>query len=228
MPTDPPDAPPADSPPPQTPAAPLDAPDHRDMYLLILGLVIGLAMSPWIMGRFFDEPAFNRWYYGGGQSLRDYEAFIRTHEAERSRKHQELLDRLAATGATKEAVDELQAEFEAEGREERKPYVDAIQVERADHEAWYRGLITAVMLTAAVLMLLEPLFESSGSMAPLRRRLIFARYAVVATWIALILAKPHVLLGTPWLFVLLLVMIVIMAAALPQMLGGSRKPAEPV
>jgi len=211
-----------ETPPVRLPAA-LEAPDHRDMYLLILGLIVGLALSPWILGRFLDEPTFNRWYYGGGESLRAYERFIRTHEVERSQKHQDLLDRLAATGATKEAVDELQAQFVAEGQAYLKPYEDAVLIERAIHEAWYRGLITAMMLTAAVLMLLEPLFETSGPMAPLRRRLIFARYAVLATWIALTLAKPHVLLGTPWLFVLLVIAIVVMAAALPQMLGANRK-----
>ena len=71
-------------------------PDHRDMYILIAGLVIGLIISPWIMGRFLDEVTANRWYHGGGEAHDAYQKYLHEVEIPNKAKHSDQIDRLVA------------------------------------------------------------------------------------------------------------------------------------
>jgi hypothetical protein len=196
------------------------------MYLLLLGLVVGLAMSPWIMGRFMSEVAFNHWYHGGGQALTDFETFLESHGPETKAKEAELLERLLATGATKEAVDEMQADLAIKAQEARKPFTEAIAVERKRHVEWYRGLMASLVLAAVTLMFLEPLFEPGGGLAGVRRRLVFGRYTMLAAWVALALAKPHMMAGTNWLLGIVLVGLAIGSAAIPMLTQGPKDDGD--
>ena len=198
---------------------PPSAPDHRDMYILILGLVVGLALSPWIMGRFMGEVAYNHWYYGGGQAVDDYQAFLKTQGTELKTKDEELLDRLVATGVTKEAVDEMRESLFAQAEEARKPFTEAIALNRQAHEQWVRGMMVALILLVVAMMFAEPLFEMTGPLAAVRRRLVTGRYAALAVWIAFALAKPHAIQGIPWIFVLLALVVVLAATVGPAMIA---------
>lgn len=48
-------------------------PDHRDMYNLIAGLIAGLILSPWVLGRFLDDQARNDFYFGAGEAWVQFE-----------------------------------------------------------------------------------------------------------------------------------------------------------
>lgn len=192
------------------------------MYILIVGLIVGLAMSPWIMGRFMGEVTYNHWYFGGGKAVDDYQEFLKSHSDDVKQKDEELLDRLIATGATKEAVDELRASLFAEAEEARKPFTAAIAAERQAHEQWLRGVLVALVMAAVLLMFIEPLFEMVGSLAVFRRSLVTGRYALLAAWVALALGKPHAIQGISWLFLALAIIVTLAAAAGRAMMA---KPA---
>ncbi len=221
----PPVVPQVDPPAPPVPPVPPVPPDHRDMYLLIAGLVIGLVLSPWGIGRFMEDDAYVRWYYGGGAALNEFQAFANEHAQEVKNRDTELLDRLKATGVTKEAVDEMRNELFAQAQAEVKPYEEAMTAERAVHETWYRGLLFAMIVASVILMFLEPLFEATGPLSSVRRRLVTGRYGLLAIWLGFALAKPHVLAGTSWLFALLAVAVVAGAAGV-AMMGASAEEAE--
>ncbi len=195
--------------------APAPVPDHRDMYLLILGLIVGLVISPWIMGRFMSDVSHEKWYRGGGDKVDAYHEFMKTHRDQQRQKDTELLDRLVATGVTKEAVDEMRAKLAEDARQERLPHEAAVAVEQQARAAWQRGLMMALVVALIVLMLIEPVFEMQGPMAAIRRRLVTARYGVVAVWIAFALGRPHALEGISWGFAALLIAVILAAAALP-------------
>ena len=217
-----PDAPPTAPVPAAAPVVVPPAPDHRDMYILILGLVVGLAMSPWIMGRFMNEVAYHHWYFGGGKAVDEYREFLKSQGEEVRSKDDALLERLVATGVTKEAVDEMRATLFAEAEEARKPFTAAIAVERQAHEQWLRGILFALVTAVILLMFIEPLFEMTGNFAVFRRSLVTGRYALLAVWIALILGKPHAIQGISWLFLALAIAVILVAAAGRSMLA---KPA---
>jgi|GEM_PF-3368140 len=208
----PPASEPVESQVPDTVAIP---PDHRDMYLLIAGLILGLILSPWIMGRFMDDVSYQRWYMGGGEAVTAYNEFMKTHVIDTRAKDNELLDRLKSTGVTKEAVDEMRAKLQDEARAQWQPYYDAAAVEREAHAAWQRGFMVSLVAAMIVLMLMEPVFELAGSMATVRRRLVTGRYGLIAVWIVYALAKPHALTGIPWAFAMLAVLVIVVATLLP-------------
>lgn len=219
---------PTPTPGPPIPPAPLPAPvppippDHRDMYLLILGLVVGLALSPWIMGRFLNDVQFDHWYHGGGQALQAYTEFEKEHALKVRAQEDELLDRLIASGATQDAVEEKRQELQRTAIAERKPFTDDLKLARQAHEQWYRGFLFSLVVAATGLMFLEPLFDLPGPLASVRRRLVTARYAVFAVWIGFALAKPHMVQDVGWVFVILIVIVAIAAAILPRMLKAAR------
>lgn len=211
---------PADEPSESAPAlGPVPAPDHRDMYILILGLIVGLVISPWLMGRFLDDVSYQRWYLGGGEAVTAYQEFMKTHVVETRAKDDELLDRLKSTGVTKEAVDEMRANLQDEARATWQPYYDAATVEREAHAAWQRGLMVALVVAVIVIMLIEPVFEMQGPMSAIRRRLVTARYGLVAVWIAFALGRPHAMQGISWGFAVMLIAVILAATVLPLVIS---------
>ena len=199
------------------------APDHRDMYLLLLGLIVGLGLSPWILGKYLDENAFTKWYYyGNAPAFDDLAQFIEEQQDRTLRKKADVAAALKLTDATEQAIHEKIAEIDIDADAERRPYVDAVAEAREQHRVWMQSFIFTLAIAAAALMFIEPLFDPTSRLAGLRRRLTTGRYAIMAVWVGAVLAKPH-FIAMPLVPVLILLMAIsLLAAALPWLLAGKR------
>ncbi|MEX2216576.1 MAG: hypothetical protein WD768_20855 [Phycisphaeraceae bacterium] len=195
-------------------------PDHRDMYLLIAGLIVGLAMCPWIAGRLMSVESFEKWYQGGGEQYDTLRAFVIDQDVRVRSEKQQKKEQLQATGVTPIAIDEAMAQIDERARAQRLPYTQALTKAHAEHQAWLVGLVSALVMAAVLLMFIEPVFEPVGRTAAIRRRLVTGRYVLLAAWIAVTLAKPTYLSGLSPTFAILLVVVALLAALLPWLLAG--------
>lgn len=93
-------------------------PDHRDMYILIAGLIAGLVLSPWLLGRFLEDQARNEFYFGAGEAWAQFE-----------QKQAELLE------IRKERADEIYAGHLAAREEAQQWYEQKAAEIRERHEA---------------------------------------------------------------------------------------------
>lgn len=211
--------------PPQPPGAPSSVPrsasvaaaspfpDPRDIYLLVAGVVLGVLLSPAVLGNLGPD-SYNRLFVGGQQ--------VQAQIAELTREHQRTIAELEAVGVTDVAIDEQQRQFEHE--------LGALQAvlreAHRDHLHWLAGRGSALILVLGLVMVLEVL--ASPHPAPGKRvavpralsRLIAIRYALLALWIALAIAQPAVLGELPIVFIVLLIAIALLAAFVP--LGPKR------
>jgi len=190
------------------------------MYLLIAGLVIGLAMCPWIMGRMMPDDSFQKWYFGGGEEYDALKTFILDQAVAVKKEKDDVKEKLEATGVTPAAIDEAFGRIEDRAKADRLPHTQALSAARDRHTAWLVGLVSALVMAAALIMFIEPVFEPKGAAAAIRKRLVIGRYVLIAAWIAVTLAQPGYLAGLSPVFVILLVAVALLAALLPWLMAG--------
>lgn len=186
-------------------------PHPNHIYLLVVGLVVGMVLSPWVLGNISPE-TYQRWIAGTGQQvqkLRDLE-----------RDQADRLERLQDTGVSSSAV----AELERELNREFQAQAQQIALEAQEQVDWLRERGLAIWLAILVLMACEALFSDVSR--PLVRRLTTGRYALIAVWLGMALAQPAMLRGVPVLFALLLIAVVIIMAIIPMPKRGSSPPTQ--
>ena len=190
------------------------------MYILLAGLIIGLAMCPWIMGRFMSVESFQKWYLGGAK---EFDAYVEFQKEQNIHIGKEKLDKeakLKATGVTEIAIKEAMDAIDEAARLERVRYPEAVNAARQEHLRWLISFVSALVIATALVMFIEPIFEPRGRTAVIRRRLVTARYVLIAAWVATSLAKPAYLTSLSPLFVFLLVTVAILAAIVPWLMAG--------
>jgi hypothetical protein len=162
------------------------------LYLIVAGLVLGLLLGPAVLGRLAPQRYLA--LFPSVESARaDLEAF--------DRNLSDLARQLAATGATGAAADELRVQMAPQ----RLPLVTAlIEAKRS------AGRLPAVTLALAALMVIE---AAGGSV--LARRLVTVRFALIALWIALLLAQPAALADVPIAFAGLVLVVALVAGLVP-------------
>lgn len=190
-------------------------PDHRDLYLLVAGIILGALLSGAVLGN-VSPAAHHRLFIGGYELQRQLEQM--------QREHLQVLDRLEASGVTEVAVEEQRREFESE----RIPLQAELQQARNDHLDRLAGLAGALILAVGLVMVLEALVSpraAPGQRVPVPRalsRLISIRYALLAMWGALVIARPALLGDLSLLFLVLLIALALFVAIIPL---GRRAPA---
>ncbi len=180
-------------------------PDHRDLHLLIAGVVAGLLLGPAVLGRLapdaydhlFVDPA------AGSEEVRE------TLQADIDRR----LAKLEASGATDVALDEIGENLKITLAAAESERLAAIH-ERLDARiAWLLGL----MAVAGAVMVAETLIDphAPGTPARLRDRLVTSRYALLAAGVAVMLAQPALLRRLPIAFIVLAFVVVAAATLIP-------------
>ena len=172
-----------------------NGPDHRELYLLIAGVVAGILLGPAVLGRL--APAAHDSLFPSVDQAQRQLAQLETSLA--SSRLQ-----LRQTGATDAAIAELE--------ERLLPRRNAPQAE-LELALRSRGRSTALLVAIAVTMILEAVIGSRRRVS--RRRLARARYALIAVWSALMLAQPETLTHVSMSFLTLLTLIVLIAAWAP-------------
>ena len=178
-------------------------PDHRDLYLLILGIIVGIGLGPWVLGRINEGSYYNHWFrgYGGAADL----ALAQFDEEAAQR-----LKRLADTGVTGAAVDEEQLNIQ----KERQGLINAFNLERANRMARLDRMMTALLAAVVFFMVIESLIDPTPGRksASVRNRLATGRYAMMGIWLALVIARAQTV---PVAFTLVLVVVGLIAALAP-------------
>jgi hypothetical protein len=188
-------------------------PDVGGLYLLIAGIVLGVLLGPAVLGRVAPD-VYRDVFVGGGEYLRQL--------TEENEKTQQQLEALQDTGVTEEAIPE-----HVLGREQElvvlKAQLDAAQRQRmGELTGWTAALMLAVIAVMMVESLIGPEVKAGGvsKIPPAVGRLVTARYALAALWIAVVLARPQLLTQVPILFAAGLVVVALGAALVP--LGKGR------
>lgn len=171
-------------------------PDHREIYLIIAALVVGIALGPLVLGT-IAPVTYDRLFVLDGQGMADLQ-----QQQDKVRNIKQLLN---TSGATYTALEEQLRQLDAE---KNRFFLDASR----RHLNRLGGLMTALVLAVVALMLIEAvtLFPRSAL-----RRLATARYMLLAVWITLAGAQPMLLRGASSLFVIALVSVTIVAAVVP-------------
>lgn len=182
------------------------------MYLLGIGLLLGLLLGPAVLGRIAPE-TYAFWFTGTGEAAATIHAFdLDTFKG---------LQQLTTTGVSQIAVEEYAAQRAAE--RQALPEFSQALIERQQHKQAWMGRLMALVLTVIVVMGLEawagprPLPERGGRavVSPTLGRLVTIRYALIALWMTLALANPAALLDAPWGFVAALLFIALLIGLVP-------------
>ena len=200
-------------------------PDHRDLYLLVVGLALGLLLSQYGLG-WFAPDTYEKWFMDGQEARIRYEAAIQDLDQKVKDKKIELAKEAKRLGEISDTAVKAQ-----EGREkseltkiyhaaepnlvnlrEERRFAQQEQAKR--HRAWLNGLILVLVISMIGHALIEP--GAEGMAHVLRSRLTTMRYALMAGWIALFMAKPDPLESVPVAFVLMLGVVIFAAAMAPR------------
>ena len=174
--------------------------------MLIAGIVLGVVLGPAVLGR-ISPPAYTA-LFGG----RAHAQNIATREEQMRRQLKSLVE----TGATVEAQTNHQ---------EALNLLRKALKQKQDHRA--AGLATALVLALIATMVIEclvsPQLRAAGSavVSPAIGRLSTIRYALVALWITVVLARPTMLQQVPLLFAALVILVALSVGLVPL---GPRKP----
>ena len=170
-------------------------PNHRDLYVLAIGLVLGILLGPAVLGKY--APATYEHYFGDV-------ADAKVQWAKYDLSQEQVLQRLAEAQATSVALDE----FKAAHAPQRLPLIE--HYHQARHN---QGRLIATLLGVVIIMVLETLPDPRAIRT--RSHLATARYALMAVTLALVLAQPQLLVGISVVYLVLLLAAALTLALVP-------------
>lgn len=169
---------------------------HRELYLLVAGLLLGLLAGPWVLGRAAPD-FYARTFVGGTTQLKEL-----------AQTQHELALRRAVVLETKSET--VLADFELEAAAKVRPLIQAWEKAKLERSQELQRIMSAVALAIACIMGLEALLLGQW-----QHRAMSARYALMALWLAMLLAQPAMLAELPMVLVLLLVLVAGASVLLP-------------
>jgi len=206
----------------------LAGPDHRDLYVLCIGVLAGILCGPGVQNHI--APArYERFFVGAADEHRQ---FVNAHEdmlklealiPPQLQALDAQIDALRHSGVSEAAVQE-QTDRAKSLRQDlhnallreainQSAYAKAL----ADYAAYFAGLLNALVLVCLAVMVLETLIDPAAPPPFLRLRgsLASIRYACMAAWVGLVIAQPQPLHAVPLLLVLLLLLVGLVIALVP-------------
>ena len=178
-------------------------PTWLDLVLLIVGLVAGVLLGPAVLGKVAPEMHL-AWFQGGVAEQKVVDDYL----AERASLRQKV------PGVEGDSVLDV---FDRETAAQQRMYESELFIAQAKFANVYRSRMTAIILAVAGLMLLEVFMVTGASnmvdAVRFSSKVATARYALVAVWLAMLLAVPAQLRELPMVFTIL-VLIVAAAVAL--------------
>ena len=134
-------------------------PDHRDLYLLVIGLAAGLLLSQWCLGRF--SPDFYEKWFVGGQKMR------LAGDAEESAQRQKIEFRIVELADKRKKIEVLKSDsaldyFETAAKKELNDMA-AFARRRLDHFEFEMEIAGAkIGDVPEVILVIRPIIELLG------------------------------------------------------------------
>jgi len=175
----------------------MTGPDHRELYLLVGGVIVGMLLGPAALGRLAPD-TYNNWFPSFEQAQ---------EELIRGEQQNFALQILTLGGVDMQSADQLDAPAN----------LDALRARR-DHAVRHHGRLAALIVALFAVMIVEVL---AAERPVVRRRLTRARYVLAAAWIALLLAQPGAL--GAWILPMAAIIVAIALAA--AYINAPRPPA---
>jgi len=166
------------------------------IYILVVGIVVGLALSPYVLGRF--APERYEQLFPAGDTVAKLEAL--------DADYSDRIARLEHTGVSAVEVERVGREYQMEHEE----LIQQVEKQRAARQAPRR---TAILIALLVVFFIETLFEAPAH--PVVRRLTIVRCALASVWIALLLACPEPLRQLPLIFTAILLLVALAVGLVP-------------
>lgn len=178
------------------------------MYLLVAGIVLGVLLGPAVLGRALPG-VYRDTFVGGGDLAKQ----IDEQQAESDARLQALTE----TGVTEAAIDEQGLLLGQQVAVLRAQMEQAQRDKLNELSGWAAALMLAVIAVMMIESLVSPEISEGGKapVSPVLGRLITARYALAAMWIALMLAQPKLLAQLPIVFLALVIVVALGSALLP-------------
>ncbi len=175
-------------------------PDHRDLYLIVIGILAGILIGPYVLGALKPE-LYRRVFVGG------------VDESKRLEEQEAAVQRMLQTGMAG-ASDVAMEEKLADLNKTKAPLLAQYQEALRQRESRLANIGVSLVLAVVALMVIETLIDP---MRPdFRSRLSTARYAVLAAWLALLFARPELLKSLPLLFLGGVIVVALAAAFVPM------------
>lgn len=163
----------------------------RDLYLLVAGVVLGVCLGPAVFGRLMPDTYLTVFPNPEPAALR-----LKEMDSHRMR--------LALTGVTESALIEFDAQHAGERRK---------QAMLAQAPQRHAGRMHAIILALLAIMAMDAITSHAT-----RRMLASARYALTATWLAMLLAYPPALAHIPLTLTMLAILVAIAASVTPLLI----------
>lgn len=197
-------------------------PSHLEIYIIAAGVLLGVLLGPGVLGRVAPQ-LYDQLFVGAiaaGQR-QDEIAKMRDAVIEQMSLRNKIVQDLKDVQVSDVAIAEKEAEF--------KPRIDAAvtkanaaaeaaALEDAAFRSGVTARATALILAVLAIMVIEAITPAESFLAG---RLTTVRYAMLALWLALLIAQPGMLRNLPVGFVAALVLIGVGAAVVPL---GRAKP----
>lgn len=147
------------------------------VYVLLAGLVVGLMLGPWCMGR-WDRQRYDAWFPNPVMAQVQLDLIAKSRNA------------LAMTDVTPVALKEFDQRNEVQ--------TDTAKAQLAASRD-RQGLMNALLLAAVVCLLVSNVMPRMGR---LHARMHLASHLLLASWLAMLIAQPYLLAKLPGLVLL--------------------------
>lgn len=183
-------------------------PDHRDLYVLIVGLVLGVLCSGAVLGNL--APSVYRQIFEG-VNQEQIEEGMEAH----AQLQADVMNLLQTDVSSVEIERHLR-----EARQDESNPITIIQESVEARAAQFAGLLAALVLGIILIMAIEtqvtPLPQDQRQeIKPAVGRLKNIRYVFTAIALALIIAHPTLMKSIPWLFLVAVIVVALVVGLIP-------------
>lgn len=203
------------------PAMKPTGPSHLEIYILATGVLLGVILGPAVLGRV--APAlYDKMFVGAIAAGQRQEEIAKKRDAviDKMSLMNKIVQDLKDVKVTDVAIAEKEAEFKPQidaAVAEANAAAEAAAVENAAFRAGVTARATALILAVLAIMVIEAITPAGSFLAG---RLTTVRYALLALWVALLIAQPGMLRSLPIGFTAALVIVGVGAAVVPM--GGKQ------